>query len=186
MVSKQARYVAPRLKVADIVRLLVEHQGCTKAEACERVGHAIHTRSLEIAVTLDSESREIATDLTAWHEIDWDSGIVMAELSSAGSPPLLQPVFPLFGRATVFEHFELELAQENTPALRRGGRPTQHDWDSFWVKICRRINQRGMPNTKKELVDEMLDWFEEHGDMSVDESTVTKKVSKLFSAMNEE
>ncbi len=179
MVRKPSEYLPRRLKLSHVARLLVEHQRCTQEEARERLRDAIYSRSLEIAATLDTESQEVETDITAWHEIDWDSGIVEIELSDSGSPPERVPVFPLFGRDDVLECFDLALAPENAVTRRRGGRPTQHDWDAFWIEVCRRVHEDGVPKIRKRLVEEMLVWFADRGDESIDERTVAKKISKL-------
>ena len=177
--SNPSEYLPRRLKLSDVARLLVEHQRCTKKEARDRLKHAVYRRSLEIIATLDTESREVETDITAWHDIDWESGIVKIELSSAGSPPVHVPVVPLFGREDVLECFDLALAPESAVRQRRGGRPTQHDWDAFWIEVCRRVHEQGLPEIRKRLVEEMLDWFADRGDESIDERTVAKKISKL-------
>ena len=178
--SKPSEYLPRRLKLSHVARLLVEHQRCTQEEARDRLRDAIYSRSLEISATLDTESREVETDITAWHEeIDWDSGIVEIELSDAGSPPKRVPVFPLFGRDDVSECFDLELSPESAAARRRGGRPTQYDWDAFWIEVCRRVHEHGLPKPQKRLVEEMLRWFANRGDDSIDERTVAKKISKL-------
>ena len=181
MVSKPSEYLPRRLKLSHVARLLVEHQRCTQEEARDRLKHAIYSRSLEIAATLDTESQEVETDITAWHaEIDWDNGIVEIELSDAGSPPKRVPVIPLFGREDVLECFDLELAPENAAARKRGGRPTQYDWDAFWIDVCRRVHEHGLPKTQKRLVEKMLLWFAKRGDENIDERTVAKKISKLY------
>ncbi len=177
--SNRSEYHPRRLKLSDVARLLVEHQGCTKEEARDRLKHAVYSRSLENIATLDTESREVETDITAWHDIDWESGIVKIELSSAGSPPVHVPVVPLFGREDVLECFDLALAPESAVRQRRGGRPTQHDWDAFWIEVCRRVHEDGVPKIRKRLVEEMLAWFADRGDESIDERTVAKKISKL-------
>ncbi len=180
MVSKPSEYLPRRLKLSRVARLLVEHQRCTQEEARERLKDAIYNRSLEIAATLDTESQEVGTDITAWHEeIDWDSGIVEIELSDAGSPPVRVAVFPLFGRDDVLECFDIELAPESAAAWRRGGRPTQHDWDDFWIEVCRQVHEHGLPKIQKRLVEEMLRWFADRGDGNIDDRTVAKKISKL-------
>jgi hypothetical protein len=42
----------------------------------------------------------------------------------------------------------------------RGGRPQEHDWNSFVMEIIRLANQPdGLPETQAELVRQMLTWF---------------------------
>ena len=183
MVSKPSEYLPRRLKLSHVARLLVEHQRCTQEEARERLRDAIYSRSLAIAATLDTESQEVETNITAWHEIDWDSGIVEIELSDSGSPPERVPVFPLFGRDDVVECFDLELVPESATAPSRGGRPTQYDWDAFWIEVCRRVHEHGLPETQAELVDGMFDWFFGRGKEAIDRRTLGKKISKLFAVL---
>ena len=64
--------------------------------------------------------------------------------------------------------------------LHRPGAPQKYDWDAFWVELCRRIYEEGVPRTQGELVGLMLDWFGQTGRHVPDGSTVKKKVSPLW------
>ena len=95
----------------------------------------------------------------------------------------------LFGRfcaGAFVKTFNIDASRRAGSTPNRGGRPIQHDWDSFWVELCRRVHEQGLPATKKKLVDEMLDWFADHGNEGVDASTIEKKISRLFAALNKD
>ena len=62
----------------------------------------------------------------------------------------------------------------------RPGAPTRYDWDGFWVEVCRRIYEDGVPHTQGELIRLMLDWFTNTGRRIPDTSTLKKKVSPLW------
>ncbi|MET3791807.1 hypothetical protein [Aquamicrobium terrae] len=62
----------------------------------------------------------------------------------------------------------------------RTGAPVKYDWDGFWVEVCRRIYEDGVPATQGELVRLMQDWFGKSGRHMPDVSTLKKKVSPLW------
>jgi hypothetical protein len=64
-------------------------------------------------------------------------------------------------------------------AARRGA-PPKYDWDGFWVEVCRRVHEEGVPVTQGELIRLMLDWFTETGRRVPDTSTLKKKLSPLW------
>ena len=181
------KHALPKLlNLPEAAILIAEKCGCSVDHAQDLLERAIYGRSLGRIVSFDSDGRELSTDVATWHAIEWESGTVTIEASFSGSPPTYVPIFPLLGRDEVFNTFEIETSKYAQPPHKRGGRPTQHDWDSFWLQICRRIEKQDLPESKKELVDEMLDWFEEHGDVDIDASTVAKKVSRLFSILSKD
>ncbi|WP_156612480.1 hypothetical protein [Paramagnetospirillum marisnigri] len=73
----------------------------------------------------------------------------------------------------------------SAPSLSRGGpgAPPKYDWESFWIETCRRLHDDGPPSTQKEMVLNLLGWFDDKGAAVPDESTVKKKVSKLWKAL---
>ena len=141
------------------------------------------TRSLRDFTTHYPDGTEFPRDTTAWRDIDWDSGIVMIEPSWAGSPPENLPVVPLFSRDELLECFGMDIRQDRMTERKRGGKPLQYDWDAFWVEVCRRTHQDGLPETQAELVDGMLDWFFHRGKEEIDRRTIEKKISKLFAVL---
>lgn len=62
----------------------------------------------------------------------------------------------------------------------RRGAPPRFDWDGFWVEVCRRVHEEGVPETQGQLVRLMLDWFSETGRGVPDPSTVKKKLKPLW------
>lgn len=79
------------------------------------------------------------------------------------------------------EYLENSAEQERSESgpVRRGA-PQKYDWDRFWVEVCRRVFEDGVPATQGEFVRLMLDWFGETGASVPDHSTVKKKLSPLW------
>ncbi len=71
-------------------------------------------------------------------------------------------------------------------ASRQRGAPPRYDWDGFWVEVCRRVHEEGVPETQGQLVRLMLDWFAETGRRIPDASTVKKKLSPLWQLLGPE
>lgn len=70
------------------------------------------------------------------------------------------------------------------PAVNRGGRPQEHDWNAFILEIIRRANQPdGLPETQAELVREMLAWFQSTTGREPAESSVKERISKIYRYM---
>lgn len=67
------------------------------------------------------------------------------------------------------------------PPVNRGGRPQEHDWDSFVLEIVNRANQPdGLPETQADLVRSMLDWFQQKYGREPAESSVKNRISKIY------
>ena len=80
-----------------------------------------------------------------------------------------------------------ETAHEIGPKAARKGN-TLYDWDGFWVWVCRRIFEEGLPETQKELAHEAESWFMRRTDGRgvPEESTIKKRVRKLFQEIQSE
>lgn len=61
---------------------------------------------------------------------------------------------------------------------RRGPAP-KYDWDAFWHEIAIRLYKEGLPAQKDDLVEQMLQWFEDHGG-APDASYVRKKIKPFW------
>lgn len=168
----------------EAAEVLVDQLDCTAEHAQNLLERALRAHSLSDIVSCHPDGTELPTDMTAWHEIECDSGIVMIEASFSGSPPSYVPIVPLLNPDELFKTFKIDASRRAESTPRRGGRPTRHDWDSFWVQLCCRVHEKGLPTTRKELVNEMLDWFAEHGNEGIDARTIAKKISRLFTAFN--
>ncbi len=86
------------------------------------------------------------------------------------------------------ERFETENSPSRAvpaePIVRGGpGVPPKYDWDGFWVEACRRIHDDGIPATQAAFVREMQDWFDAQGATAPDQSTIKKKISRLWKAL---
>ena len=172
-----------RLKLPEVVDLLVSHFECTEEHACDLVERAVYGGSLQDIRTFYPDGMEIETDIPAWQNIDWNSGIVMIEPSWAGSPPERLPVYPLLSLEEVCSHFQIDIDQGKAAAQRRGGRPAQYDWEAFWIEVCRRVHEDGVPESQAELVGKMLDWFIGRAQGSIDPRTIEKKIAKLLAVL---
>lgn len=104
----------------------------------------------------------------------------------------LFPAF-LFDTLAPFEASGQLLQSQETPRIRtvdpppavrptgRGGRPQEHDRDSFVLEIISRANQPdGLPETQAELVRSMLDWFQQKYGREPAESSVKDRISKIY------
>ncbi len=71
-------------------------------------------------------------------------------------------------------------------APNRGGRPAEHDWNTFTMEIIRKANQPdGLPETQAELVREMLMWFQEKYGREPADSAVKDRISKIYRYLHE-
>jgi hypothetical protein len=181
--SDASKPAPARLNLPEAVELLVAHFKCTEEHARDLLERAVYGGSLRDVTTFDAEDTELVTDVSAWRDIDWASGIVAIEPSWAGSPVQHVPIIPLLGRDELLKIFQIDVEEKRVTGRERRGRPLQHDWDAFSVEVCRRVYEDGLPETQAEFVDGMLDWFIDRGDESIDRSTIQKKISKLFGAL---
>ena len=68
-----------------------------------------------------------------------------------------------------------------TGSRRTGpGRLPRHDWDGFWIAVCTYIHDNGRPETQAALVRDLMDGLDGTANDAPDESTVRKKVSRLW------
>lgn len=59
---------------------------------------------------------------------------------------------------------------------------SKYNWDEMYIAVCRRIFESGLPESQKEFVREMQDWFirrSDDGD-APDESTIRRKLNPLW------
>lgn len=101
---------------------------------------------------------------------------------------LFDTLAPFLGTGSLLERGEparLTTIQSSLPAPtkppNRGGRPQEHDWNTFILEIIRRANQPdGLPVTQAELVRDMLTWFQETFGNEPAESSVKERISKIY------
>ena len=84
--SDASKPAPARLNLPEAVELLVAHLKCTKEHARDLLERAVYGGSLRDVTSFDPLCAELDTDVTAWRDIDWVSGIVAIEPSWAGSP----------------------------------------------------------------------------------------------------
>ena len=73
------------------------------------------------------------------------------------------------------------VAATPTVSRRTGpGRLPRHDWDGFWIAVCTYIHDNGWPETQAALVRNLMDELDGYSNDAPDESTVRKKVSRLW------
>ena len=85
------------------------------------------------------------------------------------------------------ERFEAAHGLNGAVATRPGvsrpagpGRLPRHDWDGFWISVCTYIHDNGWPETQAALVRNLMDRLDGYSNDAPDESTVRKKVSRLW------
>lgn len=87
---------------------------------------------------------------------------------------------------------EVERFEEENELVRRvvvgPGAPTRHNWERFYVELCVRIHQHGLPETQKELVQDMEDWIMDDPNWgeAPDPSTIRKKVKVVWQRLKPE
>ncbi len=186
MAKKSSRLYPTRLKLPEVVDLMTTHLDCTEDHARDLLEREVYCRALRDIETLYPNGMEIETDITAWDDISWDNGIVMIEPSWAGSPAVKLSVYPLLSLEEVLSHFQINIQEDEAAPLRRRGRPAQYDWDAFWIEVCRRMHEEGLPETQAPLVENMAEWFTDRGEENIDPRTIEKKISKLFQVLRPE
>ncbi len=145
--SDPSKPAPTKLNLPEAVELLVAHLKCTEEHARDLVERAVFGGSLRDVTSFDPLGAELDTDVTAWRDIDWVSGIVAIEPSWAGSPVQHVPIIPLLGRDEFLRIFQIDIEEKRVTGQERRGRPLQHDWDAFWVEVCRRVHEDDLPET---------------------------------------
>ncbi len=74
--SDPSKPAPARLNLPEAVELLVAHLKCTGEHARDLLERAVYDGSLRDVTSFDTLGAELATDVTAWRDIDWASGIV--------------------------------------------------------------------------------------------------------------
>lgn len=103
-------------------------------------------------------------------------------------PEVVVTIDELLVRYNEVVRFETENAIIDNPASGEGpsrggpGAPTRFDWDGFWVEACRRVHDEGLPGSQAAMIRDLLDWFDNNGPTVPEQSTVKKKVSRLWKA----
>lgn len=79
------------------------------------------------------------------------------------------------------------LAAGNIPKRKGGpGAPARYDWDRFFIALCKRIHNEGLPPTQADLIKTMQDWFDDSfgPDNTPDESTIRRKVQAIWKELH--
>lgn len=68
------------------------------------------------------------------------------------------------------------------PRFIPGGAHAKWDWDGFYTALIRRIHHDGVPDSQRDLVEEMQGWFERRSEKgeTPDISTIRKKISSVW------
>jgi hypothetical protein len=66
------------------------------------------------------------------------------------------------------------------PRKSTGGRPTQHDWDNFWIEIVRRALVDGELPDRRTLHRDMLDHIATAWPKQPDESEIRNRLARLY------
>lgn len=79
------------------------------------------------------------------------------------------------------DRFEEAYELAPKPKIIAGGGP-KWDWEGFYTALIRRIHDHGLPEQQKDLVEEMLGWFERRNDAgeAPDISTIRKKIASVW------
>jgi hypothetical protein len=61
-----------------------------------------------------------------------------------------------------------------------GGRPRKWDWEEFWLEVCVRVHEDGLPATQADMVGRMQEWFVQKCGDHPAESEIKRRLSKLW------
>ena len=67
------------------------------------------------------------------------------------------------------------------------GAPPRYDWEAVYTMLICRFNDRGLPGTQADLIDEVHDWFTQNsanGEIP-EEGTTRKKIAPIWRALRE-
>lgn len=96
-------------------------------------------------------------------------------------------MFDIMIAAEAIDAFEAEHDVGPRPRHFAGGAP-KWDWDGFYSALIARIYRQGLPEQQKDLVEEMLGWFERRSEdgEAPDISTIRKRVSVIWRDLQRE
>jgi hypothetical protein len=108
-----------------------------------------------------------------------DGGALALDVSTTGretSPPKPRFVAVEIERDSLLGCFS---AKDRVPK-NVGGRPPKWNWEEFWLELCARVHEEGLPAKQTEMVEVMEQWFvDQRGDHPA-ESEIKKRVSRLW------
>lgn len=95
------------------------------------------------------------------------------------APPQLRPESFEYPQKTVTPVPEKPAAPN--PTESKVGRPVEHDWEAFWIEVAVRMGLNGLEDvTRRELQTYMQIWCAEHSTNPPDDSTIRRKLAKLY------
>lgn len=69
-----------------------------------------------------------------------------------------------------------------------GPHPSKYDWDAMWVHVLQRVHEQGLPETQREFVNEIQEWFirrSPDGD-APDERTIRRRLTPAWRTLRAE
>jgi hypothetical protein len=66
--------------------------------------------------------------------------------------------------------------------------PSKYDWDAMWVHVLQRVHEQGLPETQREFVNEIQEWFirrSPDGD-APDERTIRRRLTPAWRTLRAE
>lgn len=115
--------------------------------------------------------------------------VTYAKVKKLYPPFLFDTIAPFVENDSPFQASvtgKLETSHDNKP-INRGGRPQEHDWDTFTLEvICKANSLDGLPDTQSELVKEMQTWFQANYGNEPAESSVKSRISKIYRYLNDQ
>ena len=71
-------------------------------------------------------------------------------------------------------------------SVKKGGPPLKYDWDAMWIEVVRISEHDVFPKTRAELVNKLLQWFEDHYKTAPGETAIKGKISRLFGVLEKD
>jgi hypothetical protein len=65
----------------------------------------------------------------------------------------------------------------------QGGRPLEHDWNGMTIEIIRIAHYDSLPEKQSELVNQLLQWFQDNYSNEPAQSSVKDRVSKIYKGL---
>jgi hypothetical protein len=70
--------------------------------------------------------------------------------------------------------------------VNKGGPPLKYDWEAMWIEVVRISQHDVFPKTRAELMNKLLQWFEDQNKTAPGETVIKEKISRLFRVLEKD
>jgi hypothetical protein len=133
-----------------------------------------------------------------WHEVDWDAGTIAgarilvrwsSAVATVRSERKDRARREASAQITAGSAAAAALTEQATPppAKTPGGRPVKHDWDAFWIEVALYAAKEDLQHQyRADLARHMKEWFGRQSPDPPDETTIEKKLKRLWDRVTRE